>query len=550
MKLPLASLFLCACALQAQPYINYRGIVNGASYTPPGPIGSQIAQGSVFSIFGSGIGPAALVQVSSFPLQTTLAGVSVKVTQGSTTVNALPIFVLAGQVDAIMPSNAPLGQVSVRVTYSGATSNPVIVTVAQSSFGVFAANSGGFGPGILQNFISPTNQPINSLTATAVPGQAISLWGTGLGPVPADNVAPTPGNLPTQVEVFVGGQPASILYSGRAPCCSGIDQIVFTVPNNAPLGCYVPVQVRTSQTTLSNSVTMAIQNGGAPCSDPANPISTAFIKGGKVSVAVLSRSETYVDVDTTQPTDVTDDVGDITVRTAPGGQFFFNPSISLPPAGACITYTVSGNPPARTLPDFFGGLGAELDAGASASVSGISSVSIPRAAASPFYAAVLGTNDPVFGASTLVLNSSGTTSISAAGGTGVGAFSVNVPAPPAWSWTNRSQIVTIDRTEALALTWSTTGLTNALLLIAGANYDLPSNALSSFVCAASGGSGSFSIPTYILQAIPASRPQVGQSGGALTLGVVPQNAVPFVASGLDTGLAIQIVSSTKSVLFQ
>ncbi len=550
MKLPLASLFLCACALQAQPYVNYRGIVNGASYTPPGPIGSQIAQGSVFSIFGNGLGPAALVQVSSFPLQPTLAGVSVSVAQGSTTLNALPLFVLAGQIDAIMPSNAPLGQVSVRVSYNGATSNPVTATVAQSSFGIFAANSGGFGPGILQNFITQTNQPTNSLTATAAPGQAITLWGTGLGPVPADNVAPTPGSLPTQVEVFVGGQPASILYSGRAPCCSGIEQIDFTVTNNAPLGCYVPVQIRTAQTTLSNSVTMAIQNGGAPCSDPANPISAAFIKGGNVGAAVLSRFDAYGDVDTTQPGDATNDAGEITVRTSPGGQFFFNPSISLPPAGSCVTYTISGNPPTLTLADFFGGLGMELDAGASVSVSGLSNASIPRASTSPFYAAVLGTNNPVFGASTLVLNSSGTTSVSAVGGTGVGAFNVNVPAPPVLSWTNRLQIVTIDRTQALPVTWTTAGLSNAVMIVAGSNYDLPSNTQRRFVCTAPGGAGSFTIPSYILQAMPPSRPNVGQSTGVLMLGVLPQNPVPFTASGLDTGLAVEVVYSTKTVLFQ
>ena len=57
MNLRLALLFSCAWALQAQPYINYRGIVNGASYTPPGPIGSQIAQGSVFSIFETASAP-------------------------------------------------------------------------------------------------------------------------------------------------------------------------------------------------------------------------------------------------------------------------------------------------------------------------------------------------------------------------------------------------------------------------------------------------------------------------------------------------------------
>ncbi len=69
----------------------------------------------------------------------------------------------------------------------------------------------------------------------------ITLWGTGLGPVAADNVAPIAGNLPTQVELFVGGVPATVNYSGRTPCCSGVDQIAFVVPANAPQGCWVPV---------------------------------------------------------------------------------------------------------------------------------------------------------------------------------------------------------------------------------------------------------------------------------------------------------------------
>ena len=236
---------------------------------------------------------------------------------------------------------------------------------------------------------------------------------------------------------------------------------------------------------------------------------------------------------------------------AGGGPFFFNPSISLPPTGSCSTYTISGNPPALTLPDFFGGLGMELDAGNSGfRLRNFKRLHPARAAASPFYAAVLGTNDPVFGASTLVLNSSGTTSISATGGTGAGAFNVNVPAPPTLSWTNRSQIVSIDRTHALSVTWSTAGLSNSEMVIGGSNYDLPSNTQRNFICTAPGGVGSFSIPAYILQAVPASRPNVGQSTGVLTLGVLPQSAVPFTASGLDLGLAMQVVSSAKTVLFQ
>ena len=49
-------------------------------------------------------------------------------------------------------------------------------------------------------------------------GQAITIWATGLGPVTfPDNVAPTPGNVATPVTVTVGGQPASVSYSGARP---------------------------------------------------------------------------------------------------------------------------------------------------------------------------------------------------------------------------------------------------------------------------------------------------------------------------------------------
>src|SRR3982751_4202425 len=151
-----AAVFACGCTMMvAQPYINYRGVVNSATFTPAGLTGGEIARGSVFSIFGRNIGPANLAQVSVFPLPAALANVSIKITQGKTSVDAFPLIVTAGQVNAIMPSNAPLGRVSVQLTFNGAVSNPVAATVVSSNFGIFSVNSAGFGPGILQNFVTP-----------------------------------------------------------------------------------------------------------------------------------------------------------------------------------------------------------------------------------------------------------------------------------------------------------------------------------------------------------------------------------------------------------
>jgi uncharacterized protein (TIGR03437 family) len=550
MRRTIFSLLFAALAAPAQ-FINYRGVVNAASFTPPGLSGGSIAQGSIFSIFGQGIGPSTLAQVSSFPLSTTLAGVSVQVTQGSTSVNAIPIVVTAGQVNAIMPSNAPLGRVAIQVTYNGSASNTTAATVTANSIGIFAANSGGFGPGILQNYISAANQPLNSLVQTAAPGQAVVLWGTGLGPVSADNVAPTPGNLSTPVEIFVGGVPATILYSGRSPCCSGLDQIVFTAPANAPLGCYVPVQIRTAGTTLSNAVTMAIQTGGGPCSDPGNAIASLFAKGGNVGVAILLREMFRTDVDTSQPTDISTDSAIVSSYSAPGGALFFNSSLSAPPPGTCTVYSVSGRSLILNTPAFFGGLGSELDAGPTMAIAGTFQASLSRSLVSPFYSGVLGTNDPSLGASTLIFNATTPTQVSAPGGTDVGPFQVAVPPAVQVNWLNRLQIETIDRTQPLTVTWSPTGLQNTTMLVTGSNYDMLTNTTGTFLCTASSAAGSFTVPSYILGALLPSSNNFGGSFAVLALAAVPaQGLTTFKASGLDAGIAVQIFSIAKTVLFQ
>ena len=75
---PVLLLLWCASALAAQPLISPGGVVNSASYQLPSLPGGALAQGSIFSIFGTGLGPPSPgVQASEFPLRVTLAGVSV-----------------------------------------------------------------------------------------------------------------------------------------------------------------------------------------------------------------------------------------------------------------------------------------------------------------------------------------------------------------------------------------------------------------------------------------------------------------------------------------
>src|SRR5882724_9559583 len=136
-----------SAALVAQPRITR--VANGGSLMQASLAGGSIARGSIFAIMGRNFGPSTLAIATTYPLSTSLAGIAVKVTKGTASVDALPYATITGQVNVIMP-----------ITVNGnSRSNPFPARVVNSSFGIYTANSGGFGPGILQNFNGPTDVP-------------------------------------------------------------------------------------------------------------------------------------------------------------------------------------------------------------------------------------------------------------------------------------------------------------------------------------------------------------------------------------------------------
>ena len=531
--LRIAVLSLLGAGCSAQPFVYYRGAVNAASYLPPGLPNAPIARGSMFSVFGRALGPAAPQQVSAFPLQTTFAEVSVSVSQGTATSAALPVFVSAGQLNVIMPSDAPLGQVALRVTFSGQTSNPIPVTVADSSVGLFSVNGGGFGPGIVQNFLAATDVRLNSLAASVKPGAVAIAWGTGLGAAPfPDASAPTPLTIETGTEVFVGGKKANVLYAGRSSCCSSIDQISFAVPADAPAGCYVPVAVRTKGRVVSNTVTMAIDPAGAPCRDASNPLSGQFRSGGRTALAMLGRENLRVERSNGTTFDVIGDVALATFRQFNVSDFHFNMFTALPPLGTCTVYAGAaqraGSPSSQFAPQ-----GPQINVGSPLTIggTGVPSATIPAA--------------PGFEGSFLTLLASSTTE--RAGGPGLlfnnGPFSITAPgtgfvAPfralldrvTPVSWTNRDAIREIVRTNDLPLTWTAAPGTGRGVLILGLSNRGSSNASAWFACIAPGTATNFTVPNYVLTALPPS-----DSGRTVDQGRISLVNIPLQSSGTVPG---------------
>src|SRR5260370_24690828 len=171
------ALVLISSAL-GQPVIS--GIVNAARYasapndTSGNRIGNNIiAQGSIFAVFGSGMGPATLTFAAGLPLPTSVPdanGTSIAVSGGGKTVNAYMVYTSAGQLAAILPSTAPIGLTTVTVTYSGKTSAAATITVVKSQLGIFTSNAQGTGPAAPQHGVDSSP---SLMTTAAKPGDVV-----------------------------------------------------------------------------------------------------------------------------------------------------------------------------------------------------------------------------------------------------------------------------------------------------------------------------------------------------------------------------------------
>ena len=248
------------------PVISVGGIANAASYAAGGPP-NGLAQGSFFSIFGTNLGPDPY-QKAGYPLPASLGNVTVQIIAGGNTYNAYLVFVSSVQINGLIPSNVPLGNAQITVTFNGLTSAPASVLISKTSFGAFFQQVGGNNVAVAQNVASATNYPLNLASSPAMPNQIVILWGTGLGALNGpDNVAPGNNaadmtNVP--VTITVGGLPAQRLYAGRQAQSSAVDNIYFTLPANPPLGCNIPVAV-TAGGVPANTTTIAISADGSPC---------------------------------------------------------------------------------------------------------------------------------------------------------------------------------------------------------------------------------------------------------------------------------------------
>jgi uncharacterized protein (TIGR03437 family) len=575
---------LAPSGLMAQPSALVYSANSSADYS------TTIAQGSLFVVFGYNLGPANLVQVSAFPLPDVLSGTSVTVTSGTTTILNCPMIYSSNtQVAAILPSNTPLGIVTITVAINGTTLpegySTTLVTVAKSSEGLFTTTSSGLGAGIF----TALDGSLKTIANSAKPGDIVTAWGTGLGAIGTpDNVLPTSFPSFPNVQVLVGGQSAQITYAGRSGCCAAVDQISFTVPAVAN-GCNVPVTVL-SGGNPSNAVTIPVSALGGACTDAGPTLPTSVLTkaaaGQPVKLALIAAGPSAIVGTSPEPRAVAASLSAalhtrvpeadaarlikayrtknaravrlamakyasrwkaLDARTKAGliakisfaqegisadfGSFSSEAATAnvvgaqFPPAGECMV--LSGG-----FPFGLGAVTAGLDAGSSLMLTGAAgSYTLQQTNQGQyqalFGAAAVGPNIPL-----------GNYTISGTGGKDVGAFSATVTIASHLAISNKSSLATVNQTQPVTVTW-TGGVAGDYVLIGGGSTHPPH---SYFACAEDGGKGTFTIPSYILSSIYAT------TTGILFISPHPLSN-PVTIPGIDAAYFADASSDSVNVAF-
>jgi uncharacterized protein (TIGR03437 family) len=221
-------------------FLNPLGVVNAASFAPPG---NPISPGQFVTLFGTGL--AKSNQTAAPPYPPTLNGVTVLVNNKQ----APLYFVSPGQINALVPFATQGSTATIVVQTGGANSNTVTVPVAATSPGVYSISQDGSGLGAIVHAVpaDPKNPLVNA-AGPAIGGETVLIYLTGLGtvnPTVADGAIPgatlryttvAPANTcaPATFCVLIADQPATVTFSGLAPQYPGLYQLNVQLPSVLP----------------------------------------------------------------------------------------------------------------------------------------------------------------------------------------------------------------------------------------------------------------------------------------------------------------------------
>jgi uncharacterized protein (TIGR03437 family) len=221
---------------------------------------ATLAPGEITALFGNGLTAGGTEAATSQPLPTTLAGTRVLI-------NGAPaplFFASPRQINFQVPSDTPAttnnpftedvpsGAVTIEVIRDGQLIRAGVFQIAPAVPAIFTRNQSGSGPAAAVDAFTGAQEPFNAKQANGKPN-IIAVFGTGLGGDATD----VDGNVSESVRATVGGKPAKVLYAGRTPGFTGLNQLNIELPDGITSGTHEMVVRRND--VPSNPTTIAIK---------------------------------------------------------------------------------------------------------------------------------------------------------------------------------------------------------------------------------------------------------------------------------------------------
>ncbi|HEX3878184.1 MAG TPA: IPT/TIG domain-containing protein [Bryobacteraceae bacterium] len=222
------------------PVITPGGIVSAGAF---GGF-TAIAPGSWIEIYGANLASAVQNWAGSDFVNgvgpTALGGVTVSIGGAPAYID----YVSPGQVNALVPSNAQTGAVQITITNGNGVSDGYGIYVNPMEPGLLAP--GNFVVGGKQYVAALLSDgtfalPVNAITGVpsrpAKPGETVTIYGVGFGPVSggftAGTIVTDQNVLMTSLQMQFGSANAVLSYQGLAPSFTGLYQFNVTAPSGA-----------------------------------------------------------------------------------------------------------------------------------------------------------------------------------------------------------------------------------------------------------------------------------------------------------------------------
>ncbi|HEX5431705.1 MAG TPA: IPT/TIG domain-containing protein [Bryobacteraceae bacterium] len=249
------------------PAVAPKGVITAGNFGAS-PIA---APGSWIEIYGSNLAKDARPwnsgDFTGLTAPTSLDGTSV-------TIGGVPAFlsyVSPGQIDAQVPGGVGPGSLPLAVTTANGSSTAYNVTVDLTAPGLYAPPSLNIGgkqyAGALftdgKTYAAPAGAASGIASRPAHPGDTITLYGVGFGPVtantPPGQISQGQSSLSKSLTVSFGQTPATVTYQGLAPDAVGLYQFNVTVPQ-VPSGDAVPLKFTLDGVPGTQTLYVAIQD--------------------------------------------------------------------------------------------------------------------------------------------------------------------------------------------------------------------------------------------------------------------------------------------------